>query len=177
MPTPLTPSPRISVIAAVADNGVIGRNGDLPWRLSADLQRFKRLTMGHPIVMGRKTWESLGRPLPGRTSVVVTRQMDYGAAAEGVVVVHEFADALAAAQSAPGGDDEIFIIGGAELYRVAAPTAQRLYLTRVHAAVAGDALFPEYDAAAWRLVESERRAADEKNDYDLTFEIYERIAA
>lgn len=167
-------APRISVIAAVAANGVIGRDGDLPWRLSADLRRFKRLTMGHPIVMGRRTWESLGRPLPGRTSIVVTRQVDYAPGAEGVLTAGGLADALEVAQAAPGGDAEVFIIGGAELYRAALPMAQRLYLTHVHADVAGDAAFPEYDAAAWQLAQSERHAADEQNDHDYSFAVYER---
>ncbi|HMO86745.1 MAG TPA: dihydrofolate reductase, partial [Lacipirellulaceae bacterium] len=121
----------VSLIAAVADNGVIGRDGGLPWRLSADLQRFKRLTMGHPLIMGRRTWEALGRPLPGRTSIVVTRQSPYAAPQAEVQITGSLDDALAAAARAPGGDQEAFVIGGAEIYALALPRADRLYLTRV----------------------------------------------
>ncbi len=142
---------QISIIAAMAENGVIGRDGQLPWHLKADLQRFKRLTMGHTIIMGRKTWESIGRPLPGRRMVVVTRQNGYQA--EGVQVAASLDDALALARLA--GDEEAFIIGGAEIYRLALPLADRLYLTRVLAPVEGDTTFPEFDASHWRLVESE----------------------
>ena len=170
-------SPRLSLIVAVAENGVIGRDGDLPWRLSADLRRFKQLTTGHPIVMGRKTWESLGRALPGRTSIVVTRQQDYDPGVEGVLVACRLADALDLAHAAPGGDVEAFVIGGAELYRAALPAAERLYLTRVLAEVAGDAVFPEYDVHRWQLIASQPHAADEKNDHEFNFEIYQRSAS
>src|SRR5262245_39403640 len=102
----------VSLIAAVAENGVIGRDGGLPWRLSADLKRFKRLTMGHPLIMGRRTWESLGRPLPGRTSIVVTRQTRFDAGFPDVLVVHDMEAALTAAAAAPGGETEAFVIGG-----------------------------------------------------------------
>src|SRR4051812_33797675 len=108
---------RISIIAAIATNGVIGRNGTLPWHLAEDLKRFKRLTMGHTIIMGRKTWESIGRPLPGRTTVIVTRQHDYNAGAEGVHIAASLDDALLVAQSL--NDDEAFVVGGAELYNEA----------------------------------------------------------
>ena len=166
---------RISLIVAVAENGVIGRAGGLPWRLSADLQRFKRLTVGHPIVMGRKTWDSLGRALPGRTSIVVTRNPEYRPAVSGVLVACGLAPALELAAAAPGGE-ECFVIGGAELYRAALPHAHRLHLTRVHATVDGDTHFPEIDPRAWRLAASERHEADDRNEHPCSFELYERVA-
>src|SRR5438477_9882887 len=118
---------RISIIVAVGENGVIGRGGQLPWRLSADLQQFKRLTMGHTIVMGRRTWESIGRPLPGRKTVVVTRQTAYLVDQPSVEVVPGVP--VATARAASAGDDEIFVIGGAELYREAVVAADRMYIT------------------------------------------------
>ena len=166
----------LSILVAAAENQVIGRQGDLPWHLSADLQRFKRLTMGHPIVMGRKTYESIGRPLPGRTSIVITRQSDYQAA-EGVVVVGSLDEALRHAESLQPPHDEVFVVGGAEIYRSALPRAMRIYLTRVHAVVDGDVTFPALDAKAWRLVEEQGHTADEKNSLDYSFQVFERIAA
>ena len=165
---------RVSIIAAVAENGIIGRDGKLPWHLSEDLRRFKRLTMGHTIVMGRRTWESIGRPLPGRRMVVVSRQPQYRARPEGVEVAACLNDALRIAEAA--GDDEVFIIGGAELYRAALIKADRLYLTRVRAKVAGDTYFPEVDWQQWRLLESEKHDADDGNDYRYSFEVFERAA-
>jgi len=164
---------RISLIVAVAENGVIGRGGELPWRLSSDLQRFKRLTMGHTIVMGRRTWESIGRPLPGRRTVVVTRQSDYRIGSPDVTVVSSLDAALEVAQCA--GDTEAFVIGGAELFREALPQADRLYYTRVLANVDGDTWFPDVDWNAWRKIESELTHANKKNDYPTTFEIQERV--
>ena len=159
---------KISLIAAMADNGVIGRNNRLPWRLSADLQRFKALTMGKPIVMGRKTWESIGRPLPGRTNIVVTR--DVGYRAEGCVVVHSVDQALEVA----AGSDEVMVIGGANLYQQLLGRADRLYITQVRADVEGDAWFPEFDRTQWREVEHESHSRDEKNEYDYAFMTLER---
>ena len=159
---------KISLIAAMADNGVIGRNNRLPWRLSADLQRFKALTMGKPVVMGRKTWESIGRPLPGRTNIVVTR--DVGYRAEGCVVVHSVEQALEVA----AGSDEVMVIGGANLYQQLLDRADRLYLTQVRADVEGDAWFPEFDSAQWREVERESHSRDDKNEYDYAFVTLDR---
>jgi len=159
---------RIALIAALARNGVIGRDNQLPWRLSADLQHFKRLTMGKPIVMGRKTWESLGRPLPGRRNIVITR--DAAFRAEGCVVTHSIDEALGAA----AGSDEVMIIGGAELYAQALPRADRLYLTEVRADVDGDVRFPPIDAADWIEVERQSYLADEKNEYDIDFVVLDR---
>nr|AIA15185.1 Dihydrofolate reductase [uncultured bacterium] len=163
---------RISIIVAVAENGVIGRGGQLPWKLSADLLRFKRLTMGHTIIMGRRTWESIGRPLPGRRTVVVSRQLDYLTNERTVAVAKSVEQAVKIAEDA--GDDEAFIIGGAELYRLALPEANRLYFTRVAATPEGDTYFPEVDWSKWTLVESTPQYVDEKNEYASTFEIYER---
>lgn len=161
---------KLSIIVAVAENGVIGRGNDLPWRLSADLRRFKRLTMGHAVIMGRKTWESIGRPLPGRRMIVVTRQPNFQA--DGC----ELAASLPAAcgLASAGATNEAFIIGGAEIYRQALPLASRLYLTRVHATIAGDKFFPDYAASDWQLASSESFPADENNEYATTFEIHER---
>lgn len=166
---------RISIIAAVAENGVIGRNGKLPWHLSDDLRRFKRLTMGHTILMGRRTWESIGRPLPGRRTIVVSRQPQYrvGADADNIEIATSLDDALRIAAAA--GDDEVFIVGGAELYRESLTRVDRLYLTRVHAAVEGDAYFPVVDWGKWRLVESGVHDANDRNDYPYSFEVYERL--
>ena len=158
----------LSLIVAIAENGVIGREGDLPWHLSADLRRFKQITMGHHIVMGRKTYESIGRPLPGRTSVVVTRSADYQA--EGVLVARSLDEALTLA----AGDEETFIIGGAEIYRQALPLARRIYVTRVHAEIEGDVFFPEFDPSAWKLLEAERHEPDEKNAYPYSFQVFGR---
>ncbi len=166
----------VSLIAAVAENGVIGRGGQLPWRLSADLRRFKALTMGHPIIMGRRTWESIGRPLPGRTSIVVTRQPRFAMPFPEVQVASDFDAALKQALAAPGGDAETFVIGGAEIYAVALPHAHRLYLTKVLSDVDGDAWFPPLNEREWRLLTSERHAADAKNEYAHSFEVYERAA-
>jgi len=152
----------------MARNRVIGRDGTLPWRLSADLQRFKALTMGHHIIMGRHTWESIGRPLPGRSSVVVTRNRAYVAA--GAAVVRSLAEALALAR----GDSEAFVIGGGELYRAALPLADRIYLTELNADYAGDAFFPPLAAGEWRAAQREHHPqAGEQPAWD--FVVYERL--
>jgi len=157
--------PRISLIAAMAGNRVIGVGNALPWRLPADLRRFKRLTLGHHILMGRKTWESLPGKLPGRTHVVVTRTPGYQA--EGALVRHSLEEAMAAC----AGDEEIFFIGGADLYRQALPLADRLYLTEIRRDFAGDAWFPEFDRAVWRETERRHEATDGL-EYD--FAIYDK---
>jgi dihydrofolate reductase len=159
----------ISLIVAASTNNVIGSGGDLPWKLSADLQRFKALTMGKPIIMGRKTWESIGRPLPGRKNIVVTRQPGYEAV--GCTVVASPDQAIEAADEA----GEIMIIGGGNLYRQFLPVADRIYLTRVHAEIEGDTLIPELLPSDWRTVSSESHTADEANDYDSEFRVLERL--
>jgi dihydrofolate reductase len=163
---------RVSIIAAVAQNGVIGRDGKLPWHLSADLQRFKRLTMGHTIIMGRRTWESIGRPLPGRRMVVVTRQPNYKINFPDVVTANTLDDALKIAKAAC--DVEAFIVGGAQLYDEALHRADRLYLTRVLTQVEGDTYFPRYDASQWMQTSAECHSADTKNEFPFRFECYER---
>ena len=157
----------VSVIVAVAENGVIGDKNSLLWHISEDLRNFKRITSGHPVVMGRKTFESLGRPLPNRKNVVITRQ---DIEIEGCEVAHSLEEALAMFSA----DEEIFIIGGAQIYREAMPIADRFYLTRVHHAYEGDTSFPEWNESEWQKVDSERFERGEKYEYPFTFEVYSR---
>lgn len=161
---------RFSIIAAMASNRVIGVNNTLPWRLPADLAHFKALTLGHHIIMGRKTYESLGRPLPGRISVIVSR--DQTLFFPGCIVVHTLGDAMAACE----GDDEAFFIGGADIYRQALDVADRMYLTEVKTEVPGDAWFPEFDRAVWQEAARESRLADEKNGFDYDFVTFDRVS-
>ena len=144
---------------------MIGRDGDLPWRLPADLRHFKEMTLGKPIVMGRKTWESIGRPLPGRTNLVVSGNPAYEA--RGCTVVHGLDEALAAA--AGEGAEEIMIIGGARLYSEALPRADRILLTRVHGVVAGDTLFPPMTEEEWAVVALERHEPDDRHAWAYSF--------
>jgi dihydrofolate reductase len=162
--------PRVSLIVAMAKNRVIGADGKIPWHLPNELQLFKRVTMGHHIVMGRKTYESIGRLLPGRTTVIVTRQQDY--AVPGAVIAHSLEDAVARCT----GDSEIFIIGGGELYRAAMPLADRIYLTVVDAEPAGDTRMPEFDPASWKLGSTEQFHRDERHAHDYRFEVHDRVA-
>lgn len=159
---PLT-RPRIVLIVAAADNDVIGRNNALPWHLPADLKRFKALTLGKPIIMGRKTFESIGKPLPGRTNVVLSRS--HGIAPSGVTVVSDWPTALRAAGDVP----EVCVIGGAALYAVALPLAQEIQLTRVHAAPEGDAFLPPDFAKGFREVACEYHPADERHAHAMSF--------
>ncbi len=159
----------ISLIAAMTEDGVIGHDNRIPWHLPDDLRQFKRLTLDHPIVMGRKTWQSLGRPLKQRRNIVVTRDIDFEA--DGAIVVHDCEAALAAAQPT----DEVFIIGGADLYRAFIGRADRFYQTIVHARVMGDVHFPAFDAAAWRLVEEEVHESDDAHPHAFTLRVLERI--
>ena len=167
----------VSLIAAMAENGVIGRDNQLPWRLPADLQHFKKTTMGKPVVMGRKTFDSIGRALPGRLNIVVTRQPDW--AFEGVASASSLEHALAMAQSnaLDTGKNEIMVIGGAELYKQALPYANKLYLTVVHADVDGDAYFPKVTDTHWHEENRVRHFVDEQNDYDYSFVEMCRIPA
>ncbi len=158
----------ISIIVAASDNGVIGADGALPWRLSADLRNFKAVTMGKPIVMGRKTWDSLGRPLPGRQNIVITRQP--GLEAGGCDVVPYPAKALTVADDT----DEIMIIGGGQIYAMFLRRADRIYLTRVHTEIEGDAFFPGLDEEQWKRVSAERHEADDANEHAFTFEVWDR---
>lgn len=158
----------VSLVAAVAENGVIGRKGGLPWRLPDDLRWFKQLTMGHAVVIGRRTFESLGRPLPGRRWIVLSR--DPAFRADGVETATDLRGALAAA-----GGGEVFVAGGAGVYRAALPIADRLYLTAVHARVEGDTRFPEVNFDDWTLVEERHHAADARHPHAFTFRTYDRI--
>ena len=159
----------VSLIVAVSDGGLIGQNGQLPWRLSHDLRRFKQLTMGHHLVMGRRTYESIGRPLPGRTSIVISRNPQFRAV--DCLVARSLAEALEMAH----GDSEIFVIGGRQIYELALPHVSRLYWTQVHAHVEGDTSFPSIDWGEWKLLEQESIAADARNEYASTFRVYQRI--
>jgi dihydrofolate reductase len=163
--------PRLSLIVAVARNGVIGKDNRLPWRIPEDLKRFRALTMGHHIIMGRRTWESIGRPLPGRTSVVVTRQRDYSA--PGALVAHSLPEALAAC----AGDDEVFVIGGAEIYRAALRQTDRIYLTRVEADYEGDVAFPQIEAEQWEEASRERHPGDGRDAPAYEFVVLTRATA
>lgn len=161
---------RCSIIAALARNRVIGHQGTMPWRLPAELRYFRSQTLGKPVVMGRRTFDSIGRPLPGRQNIVVSRNPQY--APQGVQVARSLEEALGLAASAT----EAMIIGGAQLYRQALPRAQRLYLTYIDAELEGDTLFPSWDAGQWIEVERLSRAADEHNAYGMTFCVLERGA-
>jgi dihydrofolate reductase len=164
------PAPALVAVVAMAENGVIGRDGTLPWRLSADLRRFRSLTVGRPVLMGRRTWESLGRPLPDRHNIVLTR--DPGWTAPGTSTVHSLDEALAAAGDAP----ELMVIGGADVYRQCWPLLRRIELTRVHAAPAGDTRLTGVDWSGWEVVASEHHVADDRNDHDFSFETLRRQA-
>lgn len=191
---------RLSLIVAMTRSGVIGRAGLLPWKLSSDLKRFKSLTMGHHLIMGRKTFLSLGKLLPGRVSLVLKRQAsphdyaysdqegnpiplydDYVAAREegrappAPVMPLAFVHSLEEALRLASGDEEVFVIGGGEIFAIALPQADRLYVTWVEAEVPGDTYFPPVQWTNWRSISSERHAADAKNDYDTTFAVYDRL--
>jgi len=161
-------SPVIALVAAAAQNGVIGSDNRLPWHLPADLKHFKQVTMGKPVVMGRKTFESIGRALPGRTNIVITQSRDY--TAPGCLVVNTLDQALAAA----GDGGEIMIIGGATLYTACLSRATRIYLTRIHHDFPGDARFPDLDLKQWREIERRDCPADDKNPYAYSFIVLER---
>jgi len=160
----------ISLIAAMDEKRGIGVEGRLPWHLPADLKRFKSLTMGHHLIMGRKTFESIGRPLPGRTTIIVTR--DQGFQPEGCLVAHSLETALEFARLDL--EDEVFVIGGAEIFVQAIESADRIYLTQVHTSLPADVYFPEYAAEDWQETNSEDHPADEKNHYPFTFKILVR---
>ena len=159
----------LCLIAAVAENGVIGRDNRLPWRIPEDLRRFRAITLGHPVVMGRRTWDSLGKALPGRANIVVSANPDLRD--EGAEAMPDLATALARARALAGPDAPVFVIGGARLYAEALPLARRLYLTRVHRAYPGDAFFPAFDAANWREVEREDHP---ESDPPFSFLVLER---
>lgn len=161
----------LSIIVAMDENRLIGRDNDLPWRLSADLQFFKRTTMGKPLIMGRNTHESIGRALPGRRNIVVTRQADFQPA-PGCELASDPEAAMALCADAP----EVMLMGGASLYEQMLPKADKLYLTRVQASLQGDTWFPAIDWSQWQLLFEESHAADDKNQFDYRFEIYQRLS-
>ena len=160
----------ISIIAAVARNRVIGRDNELPWRLSADLQRFKALTMDHHLLIGRKTWQSIGRPLPGREIIVVTgRALELPDHVHAVTSVDSGID-----KAREYGETELFVAGGASIFAAVLPRCDRMYLTHVEADVPGDVRFPDVDLAAWHAIDQKAFDGDERNDYPTTFVTYER---
>ncbi len=163
----------LSLIAAISENGVIGRDGGLPWRLRDDMRWFKETTLGHPIIMGRRTYESNGGPLSGRANIVVSRTLDAHTA--GIEVARSLGNAISLAKNhlqSPSG--EVFVIGGAGMYEEAMPRCERMCLTRVHATVEGDTRFPDVDWARWRLVREEPHLADEHNEFAFSICVYER---
>lgn len=162
--------PKISAIVAMSENHVIGDDNQLPWHLPADLKHFKTITSGHPILMGRKTYESIGRPLPNRTNIIITRNASYEA--PGCIVVQSIHEAVE--RAAAIGSNEIFIIGGAEVYKQLLPNIERIYLTIVHDVFDGDAFFPEFNANDWIEKERARHDADENNEYAYSFILMER---
>lgn len=159
---------RVSLIVAVAENGVIGRDNQLPWRLPADLKRFKALTLTHPVIMGRRTFESIGFPLPGRRNLVLSRDPQYSA--PGIEPFGSLTEALEATRQA----EEVFVLGGAAVFEEAIGHADRIYLTRVHTEVEGDTRFPELDPRIWRQIDDEPHAADTDNPLPYVFQIWER---
>jgi dihydrofolate reductase len=161
----------VAMIAALSENNVIGRDNALPWHLPADLKRFKRLTTGHPIIMGRKTWESIGRPLPGRRSIVISRTAGFHP--DGATVVPSIEAALAALPEA----GLVFVIGGQRVFEAALPLTDRLELTRVHAALPGDAFFPPIDFSEWNLTAEAHHPADQHHAFAFSFLTYDRARA
>ena len=165
---------QVSVIVAVGQNGAIGKDGRVPWHLRSDLQRFKRTTMGHHLIVGRRTWEGIGRALPGRQMVVITRDEAYSVP-EGVQIAHSLDEALAISYAA--GDDEAFVAGGAQIYALAMPLATRLYLTEVQASPEADAWFPEWDRVAWVERSCDDYPAGEHDDHAFCWCVLERASA
>lgn len=159
----------LSMIVAHANNRVIGKNNDMPWHLPADLAYFKKTTLGKPIIMGRKTYQSIGRPLPGRKNIVISRDDNFQV--EGVEVVNSVDAALALVVDSP----EVMVIGGGAIYQHCLAAAQRLYITHINADIDGDTYFPEYDLTVWQKVASDIRPSDEKNPYQLDFSVYEKV--
>lgn len=167
----------LSLIVAMSSNRIIGINNSLPWHLPNDLKYFKQATMGKPIVMGRKTFESIGKPLPGRRNIVITRDVDYQA--EGVDVVRSLEEAISLGEDIclVNGQEEVMVIGGAQIYQLALEKADRLYVTHVDAHVEGDAYFPEVDWPSFTLMAEEKFAAEGPNPYDYRFSVYQRTSA
>ncbi len=157
-----------SIVVAMSSNGLIGKDGDLPWHLSDDLRHFKAITMGKPIIMGRITHESIGRPLPGRENIILTRNSNYEA--QGCTIIHD----LASLDCRSPEVDEYMIVGGSQLYAETLGLASKLFITEVHAEIEGDIFFPDYDKGLWKELERENFQADQRNDYDYSFVVLER---
>ncbi len=168
----MTQAPQITLVAALDEHRVIGHRGDLPWRLPADLKHFKRITMGHPLVMGRKTHESIGKPLPGRENIVLTRNRDYTAA--GCTIAHSLDAAITHAANA--GSGQVMVIGGASIFRRALPRATRMHLTVVAGRYDGDTFFPSFNSEQWRVVSSKQHPADDSNEAAMTFVQLQAVA-
>jgi dihydrofolate reductase len=169
---------KLAIYVAIAENGVIGRDNGLPWKLSTDLRRFKATTMGKPIIMGRKTWQSIGRPLPGRLNIVVTRDPDFRA--EGAEIVRSLDEGLKLASvrgRCMAGADEACVVGGGEIYRQALPIADRLYVTHVLASPDGDTRFPPIDPEMWKAVSTEEFPAGDRDTHATRYTVYERREA
>jgi dihydrofolate reductase len=160
---------KLAIIVATDEQGLIGKDNDLPWKLSADLQYFRRVTMGKPLIMGRNTHESIGRALPGRKNIIVTKNQTYQA--EGCIVVKTIEEAILACENI----DEVMVMGGASLYEQLLPLADKLYLTQVHASLDGDTYFPAYNKNEWFEISRENHLADEKNEFNYSFVVYEKI--
>ncbi len=167
---------KISLIVAVAENGVIGRNGALPWHVPSDLKTFRRITMGKPMIMGRKSYISIGKPLPGRDNIVVTRDAGFSAAGTDLAASIDEALDIARCKAAERGVDEIMVIGGAEIFALTLPLADRIYLTRIHARPDGDVIFPEPDPRIWREISRSPVGPDPRDDAAATLLILERAA-
>ena len=163
---------KLSVVAAMSENRVIGRDGSIPWRLRDEQRALRELTVGHCLLMGRKTWDSIGRALPGRASIVITRDLDFAVDSPDVIVALNFEAALEAARVR--GETEAFVFGGEAIYAIALPQADRLYLTEVHVEMEGDAFFPAFDASHWKLIGETRFEADARNDHAFTIRRFER---
>jgi len=160
----------IKILVAFDENRVIGKNNTLIWHLPADLQRFKALTTGHVIIMGRKTYESIGKPLPNRTTIVITRQAEFNS--EGIITVHSLGEAILKAKSISR--EDIYIVGGAEIYQLSLAHADQILVTQLHDIFDGDAYFPEIPMDAWEIVEREKGVTDEKNKFQYSFLTYQK---
>lgn len=160
----------LTIIAAMSENRVIGRDNDLAWHLPDDLKRFKELTKGHHVIMGRKTFESVGKPLPGRTNIIVTNQKEYKA--PGCIIVHTLKEAIQKAEN----DKQPYIIGGGKIYDQALPLCDTLEITHIHAQVEGDTYFPEVDTSKWQIVAKESHPADDKHEFAFDFLTYQRVS-
>lgn len=160
----------VAILVAASENNIIGKGNSIPWRLPADMRYFRRLTTGNVVIMGRKTFDSIGKTLPDRANVIVTRQNDFRV--PGAFVAHSLRDAL---EKGRASGKDVFVIGGEEIYRQALPYVDRVYLTRIHAHIDGDACFPQLDRKEWLLVSTESKTPDEKHKFAFDFEVYQRI--